>query len=569
MIHPVTGNCPRMRLGTLIAILLPALLLAGPARAELTASVDRTLVSDQDLVTLTVRASNETADQAVDFTGLERDFDIVSNSTRQSSSMEIINGRTTSTVHKDYTLTLAPKRRGSLTIPAFRAGSATSQPINIRVQELTSAEKQRMNRFVFFETSVDTNETYVQGQIIYSVKLFYTEAIGGDFPQPPVFDNAVVETIENEKRYESVVDGRRYYVLEKRYAIFPQRSGDLVIPREIFSGTRGRGGFFAQAQRVSATSESHTVRVKTIPDSFSGDTWIPARALGIRESWESDPPVFRVGEPVNRRLVVSAIGISDTLLPQFDTEFVEDAKIYADPPTTEKRVGADGITALQSTTIGIVPTREGELTLPEIRIPWWNTQTDREEVAVIPAATYKVLPAQGISASAPTVEVPVSQLSQPQVIQTQANPWWQWVAIGLMLLWAFSTWQWLAVRRQLKVLQSEHGRRYEAAVFEDPDEAREYRALKQACTRNQASETHRQLFLWSRARYPDVESVGQLAQRYPELKEEISRLEQHLYSAGEPGSWRGKGLIEAVDQVRAQKEKRTRAQMLAQELNPV
>ena len=50
-----------------------------------------------------------------------------------------------------------------------------------------------------------------------------------------------------------------------------------------------------------------------------------------------------------------------------------------------------GITARQVTVVGIVPTRAGTLTLPEISIPWWNTQTDREEVAIIPAMTYEVL----------------------------------------------------------------------------------------------------------------------------------------------------------------------------------
>ena len=72
---------------------------------------------------------------------------------------------------------------------------------------------------------------------------------------------SVKQAIENEKRYEAIVGGKRYYVLEKRYAIFPQRSGELVIPREIFNGSRGRGGIFSRKQAVSAVSESHSIKL--------------------------------------------------------------------------------------------------------------------------------------------------------------------------------------------------------------------------------------------------------------------------------------------------------------------
>lgn len=538
------------------------------AWSDLVATVDRTIITDLDTVTLTIRASNESSGIELDLTGIEKDFNIVSNSTRQNSSMSIINGRTTSVVYKDHVLTLSPKRLGILLIPAISAGNLSTQPIGIRVQQQTASQRQRMNQYVFFETDVDTNQTYVQAQIIYTVKLFYTEAIGGDFPQPPALEDAVVETIENEKRSEAIVDGRRYYVLEKRYAIFPQRSGIVTIPRERFIGTRGRGGIFSQRQRVNAVSGSHRVVVKTIPDSFSGDNWIPAKALGVNESWAETPPVFRVGEPVNRKLMISAIGLPDSLLPELGEMQVENAKTYADPPVTENRVSPDGITAFQVTTIGIVPTREGEITLPEIRIPWWNTQSDREESAVVPAATYRVLPALGGTVAAPMVTIPITELNKPTVIQQISSRYWQWAAIGFGLLWLISTWQWFALRRQVRALQSAGISRFEAAVFEDPDEARLYKSLKEACTRNRAADTHRQLFLWAKARYPEISSVTQLGDQQPELAAEIAGLESHLYSTNEPGAWRGKTILKQLNQIRRAKEKRGKRSALEAELNP-
>lgn len=557
----------RLLIGSALIVL--SLFAVSSAQAGLTATVDRTIITDLDMIRLTVRASDDAVNEDVDFSALEQDFEIVSERENSNQSISIINGQTERIVYKDYVLTLQPKRMGNLFIPVFRAGNERTQPITIRVQPQSSSERDRMRQFVFFETSVDTIETYVQGQIIYSVKLFYTEAIGGDFPQAPSLPDTVVETIETENRFETIVDGRRYYVLEKRYALFPQRSGELVIPRERFVGTRGRGGVFSQRQRVSAVSNSHTVTVKTIPQEFSGDAWIPAKALGIREAWTENPPTFRVGEPVNRQLAISAIGLSSTLLPELGTLDVEGAKVYADPATTENRVSGDGVTALQVTTVGIVPTKAGLLTLPEIRIPWWNTQTDREEVATIPSATYEVLPATGAAAVAPSVTVPLSELSAPTVVEKPENPLWQWMAIALGLLWVVTMWQWLLLKREVKALSSAQETRFEAAAFTDPDEARVFADLKKACSRNRAEDAHRQLFLWAKARYPEIQSNVDLGRRHPELKDEIRSLESHLYADAEASPWRGAELLKLVSNVRSKRSGRATKQALEAELNPV
>lgn len=232
---------------------------------------------------------------------------------------------------------------------------------------------------------------------------------------------------------------------------------------------------------------------------------------------------------------------------------VENVKVYADPPVTENRISQDGITALQVTTVGVVPTKEGELVLPEIRIPWWNTQTDREEIAIIPASTYQVLPALNAAASAPTVTVPLSDLNQPTFIAEPANPYWQWAAIAFGFLWLLSTWQWLMLRRQVRVLESANTTRFETAVFSDPDESREFGELKKACTRNRAADAHRQLFLWGKARFPEIQSVLDLSKKDDALAEEITRLEAHLYGDGDKDSWCGDDILKTATKLRKQK----------------
>ena len=557
----------RILIGSALALI--SLIASDAVRAGLTATVDRTIITDLDTLQLTVRASDRASDAEIDFSALEQDFEILNESQRQNQSLSIINGQSRRVIYKDYVFTLQPRRPGNLFVPVFRADNERTQPITIRVRQQTPSQRDQMRQFVFFETGVDTNETYVQGQIIYSVKLFYSEAIGGDFPQAPGLPDTVVETIENESRYESVIDGRRYYVLEKRYALFPQRSGELVIPRERFVGTRGRGGIFSQRQRVSAVSESHTITVKTIPEAFSGETWIPASALEVTESWTREAPVFRVGEPVNRQIAISATGLASTLLPEPGQIQIEGAKVYADPPARENLVTPKGITARQVTVVGIVPTRAGTLTLPEISIPWWNTQTDREEVAIIPAMTYEVLAATGDAATAPTVTAPVTELTtSPTALRMHTNPYWQWAAIAFGLLWLLTAWQWLMLRRQVRELSSAQALRFAAVTFSDPDEAREFAGFRKACTRNRAADAHRQLFLWARAQYPGIQSNVDLGGRHPALADEIRTLESHLYARGDSATWRGADLLKLVSELRNTRDEKQKNRALEAELNP-
>ncbi|MGI9322314.1 MAG: BatD family protein, partial [Pseudomonadales bacterium] len=493
-----------------------------------------------DLITLTLRTSNDATNATPNFAPLNNDFQVMGQQEQQSSALSIVNGRSTSTNHRDYILTLKPRRLGNLVIPPLQVGQYRTQPINISVQRQSAAQQQQMNQFVFLQTQVDSDEVYVQS-LIYTVKLFHTAGIGGNFSVNTRLADAVVEIIDKERRYQQVVNGRTYFVLEMRIAIFPQSSGELALPPENFVGTRGQGGLVSQRQRVAATSTGHRVQVKPKPGSFTGQNWIPARSLTIAEKWAAQPPVFTLGEPVNRQLTIVGVGLSESLLPPLDDLEIADAKIYTDPPTVNKQVTPDGIIAQQVTTIGIVPTKEGELTLPEIRIPWWNTVADREEVAVIPGGTYQVLPSTGVNLTTPTITVPLGAAPTKPVV---VNPLWQYLAAGLGFLWLVSTWQWLALRRQVRILRSAEQREY-VATFDDPDESRLYEELVKACKSNWPAKAHRGLLLWARARYPRVRSLGDLAAGNAALAEAIQMLEACLYRGedddddADKRAWRG------------------------------
>ncbi|MBT5202178.1 MAG: protein BatD [Gammaproteobacteria bacterium] len=517
-------------------ILLYLLLVASPIKATITATVDRNQISEFDLLNLTIRSSDSQTRQP-DFSALEKDFEIVNSQNLQNSSYTFINGQQTSRAYIDYTLKLRPKRTGKLEIPALTINNETTQPIPIRVIQQSNAMRQQMQEVLFFETELDATTTYVQAQIIYSVKLYYSESISGDFPAAPDLEDAVVEILEEEKRYETILNNRRFYVLEKRYAIFPQKSGPLLLPKETFVGTRGRGGLFSARQRVSAISTGHRVQVKPVPPAFTGEQWLPGKNLMTDSKLNLPEAGIKVGEPLNQVISVSMQGVSGLLLPDIKLSDIPGAKIYVDQPIIEDTESSNGISTLNRTTIGIVPTQAGSLVLPEIRIPWWNIELDRQQTAIIPGQTIDVKPLDTPVLVPPIMQGELAPVG-PGTSSIDARPQaWKWVSMGLLTVWLLTALGWYLSRRGER--QPNRSAPQENQVKTDT------RELLAACQGNDAELAHHLLLRWLRSEFPAHQSATTLAALQPAFATAFLPLEKAVFS-GNTADWQGQALIQAI-----------------------
>ena len=528
--------------------------------ANLSVTVDRTEITDADLLKLTVRVENTTTASTPNFRAIERDFEIIQRSgPNQSSRISIVNGRQTSEVYVSWELRLRPKRLGTLMIPAFRIGNEVSQPIPIQVSRQSEAMKRKMSQLVFFDTSVDVDETYVQGQILYTIKLYYVENISGDFPAAPAVEDAVVEVIEDERRYDAITNGRRYYVLEKRYGIYPQKSGELTIPPQTFSGFRVGPGFFSTREPVLTRSKSHTIQVKPKPAEFQGEHWLPASNVELEQNWVGGDPQFVVGEPINREITLNATGVATSLLPPLPDQAIAGAKTYQDPPVEEQTRTAEGVSATHTVVIGIVPTVAGDLTIPALEIPWWNTTTDSMEVARLPAQTFNVEPSPQSSPLPLQVQsTPVAPATE--VISAPQDPRWQYAAIAFAVLWITTliAWRVQSSRRETPASAEKVEKQFDTL-----------KALKAACNDNSAGRAQQLLLRWGRETLGPVDSLQELTVVVdePALFKEIQKLEDQLYSAAATGQWSGSDLWKAVSHVK-QKPASTKTGRLTSSINP-
>ena len=545
-----------------LALLLGELLFGELSNAAVTATVDRNQISEFDLLTLTVRVTDRTNVEP-DWQVLDKDFQLVNQQSQQNSSISLVNGRQTSRTYVDYQVTLRPRRQGNLVIPAIVIGTERTNPITIAVLPQSAALTNQMRQVLFFETLVDQTEIYVQAQLLYTVRLYYADSISGDFPAPPDLDNAVVEIIENEKRFETVVNNRRYYVLEKHYAIFPQASGTLMLPPESFVGTRGRGGLFSARERINASSEGHQIRVLPVPDSYQGQSWLPAQEVTLRSVMNKPDSPLVVGDAINQVITLQAAGVTGALLPELAYPDSSDARIYIDQPVIEEFASEAGIASESVLTIGIVPTAEGTLTLPALTVSWWDTQADKPRQTTLEGFSLSVGASPVIRTNQPLTppSPPLSAPDNPQFTALQ-NRIEQliWLVALVTCAWLATAFGWLRSNRTPKVVDSVVSiREYELG------------RLKRVLKKHDAEGTLAELQHWRQAVYPEMQSLADVARLEPRLRQMLNDLEADRYRGiGGQHPWDPAALLSLIEALtdKADARKSPTSGLAAGSINP-
>ena len=373
---------------------------------DLEVSVDRAELARGETLTYTIRIYEQRQGMQLDLTPLTEDFDVLG--TRTSSQVRSINGQVESWT--DYIVTLFPLTEGELTIPPIEINNLQTEPILISVVNEGPRSNQD-NDELFLEIEVNKEALYVQEQLLFTVKLYYT--INGI--RNPQFtelemEDTVIQLIGSPNQYEQIIEGVRYGVYEKRYVIFPQRSGPLEIPDILFRGevTDGSSNFVFRnlnTRRVTAFIEGITISVNERPvDAQEFDNWLPVTNLSINEEWSTDLENLRVGDSITRTITLTADGLDGAVLPPFSPETLDGINVYQDPASIERTYVDGSIVGTRVESSTLVPVIAGTIEIPEIVIPWWDVSSDELKEAVITAKSIQVSTIEGEIPSEQTQE---------------------------------------------------------------------------------------------------------------------------------------------------------------------
>ena len=287
----------------LISLLLAATRVFG--QSSIAVEVPRAVAVDEQFnVTFTVNGEKPSSFEWAP----SSDFKLVWGPQQGSStSISMVNGKTTRTTTSSYTYVLMPTREGEFTIPAATAkvkgSTITSKPQTIKVAKggasSASSTPNSSNAYsissedIFLRMEVSRRNVVLGEPITAKIKLYERVGVAGfedvHFPSFDGFWNQVLESPTNVEFQRETVGDQIYNVaLLRSFTLIPQRAGDLEIdPAEIVCLVRVRNrrastgsifdSFFQDeytSVRKRLTTKPVTIHVGSLPqpqpESFCG-----------------------------------------------------------------------------------------------------------------------------------------------------------------------------------------------------------------------------------------------------------------------------------------------------------
>ncbi len=359
--------------------------------ASFIATVDKNIISNNDVINLRLTLHDTKATEKIDFSNLENDFVIYSQS--QSSNISVINGVTSK--NKAFNVVLFPKKEGYLTIPIFtiatKDGVLKTKPIKIKVDKQVSK-----NDKVKIITNISKKDPYVNESIIYKVKVVSDVDLFNTNLQMADLENVIIEQLGEVKQYEEIDNGISKTVNEITYILTPLKPGIITIDSAKLSGdirvSKGRrdslfGHFsmFDDSRYKPFIVQGNKIKINVKKAATNINEWLPLHSLQLSESW-SNIKNAKVGEPINRTIVINATGIKSNQLP--NTQYMEsnkEFKIYTNKADVGDLNTNSGLPiATKSLSYAIIPKEKGEIIIPQIKISWWDVNDNKLKYASLP-----------------------------------------------------------------------------------------------------------------------------------------------------------------------------------------
>ncbi len=537
-----------------LSSLLISLLATTSKAQEITLTLDRSELARGETLTLTIRVYDQRQGMQLDLTPLTENFDVLG--TRTSSQVRSINGNTD--IWTDYIITLFPLTEGSLRIPSLTISGQLTDELEVTVTNQGARSNQETDE-LFLEIEVNKDSLYVQEQLLFSIRLFYT--INGI--RNPVFTeidipDTVTQLIGSPNQYEKIIDGQRYGVYEKRYVIFPQKSGSLDIPDILFRGevTDGSSSFVFRnlnTRRITAFIEGRTIDVVERPPSAEIlPTWLPVTDLVMEESFSRPLSDLKVGDTFVRTIKMTANGVDGAVLPPFSPSNIQGFNTYPDPAKIERRFVNGSIVGERIESSTLVVLEDGNLSIPAIKIDWWNVDFDRLDSTIIPETMLRIIPLQGIAPSelaVPSTESIEDLLAAPpeisqEMIDEQATGQYlnieeilvrYSIIIGFLLIFV-TLLRNLIIKNRSHIFAGYAGLRKEFRLTQSPErnERNAYRALMRAFRHSDTQEIKATLIQWANHIVGTIEinTIEDLYRQkeHPEIYGPLQNFQSELFS---------------------------------------
>ncbi|MEF1255390.1 BatD family protein [Vibrio sp. M260112] len=424
----------------IVGLLVAVLTLMSPLAlaTNITATVSTNKVVKNQVFQLRVVVDSKVSSDALDLSGLEKDFYVGRPSF--GSSMNFINGKRSNS--SEWNISLAAQRLGIATIPSFTVDGATSQPITIQVS--VDNDQPQVRDLVELHSSLSKTTLYPKESTQLTTRLI-VKADPRRLQNPniiaPRSQGIVLEPMGEPNQYQAVVDGVEVTVVDQNYRVTAQQSGQFTVSGIGFTGSVVFGdNRTGTTKLVSANTpaEEFQIIVQPIPSEYQGQ-WLPAAALTLSQQWRdsngqnidpSQPFTTSVGESLTREIYLDIEGLSSEQFPDLKVNYPDSVRVYQEKPQFSDL--GDGKTRMTLKQV-LIAQQQGQIELSQIELNWWDSSNHHQAKASLDGLQLFVNPADQVNnepISAPTVSSP-----QSKTVTIYQAGIWPYLTALFALLW--------------------------------------------------------------------------------------------------------------------------------------
>jgi len=239
------------------------------------------------------------------------------------------------------------------------------------------------------DTLLDTAkmQPFVGQHLIADIVLKHRHPIADEQLQLPAFDgfDVLVEyeqrrTIENSNAEDS------HRLIAWRYHLFAQHSGTLNIDNILWRGTAIK----SRTQRAEFHRNTAPL-VLTVKPALAGHSWwLPATSVSLTDTWSKDVRELSAGDEILRTITLEARDVLANHLPVIEPlESRAISSTLIKQSRTQELLG-DDIVARAVFDFRMVAQSPIAVFLDTVRVRWYNTLSQQNKEAIIPARRINV-----------------------------------------------------------------------------------------------------------------------------------------------------------------------------------
>ena len=329
--------------------------------------------------------------------------------TSRQSSIQIINGHTTSSSSTTFTYTLYAEKPGNYVIPGARAtvGGKTlaSKPVHIRVSgsvrhngssspnmhdedqlSMRTTGTRISGNDLFVKVSANKRRVHEQEPILLTYKVYTLvnlTSLDGKMPDLTGFHTQEVKLPQQKSFHVEKLNGRNYNcVTWSQYVMYPQMTGMLKIPSITFNGIvvmQNRsvdpieaflnGGSGCVEVKRSIVAPGMNIQVDPLPSKpvgFSGGVG------NFTISAQLNNTKIKAGSPATLRVVVGGVG-NLKLIRQPTVNFPTDFDKYDAKVIDKTSLTSNGIEGNMIYDFLFVPRNQGHYEIPKVSLIYFDT----------------------------------------------------------------------------------------------------------------------------------------------------------------------------------------------------